>query len=97
MDTVVVRHQTGRSAGARFCHINVPCVVAVGVIPLLAQKVSAPVEVDVAVTAGIGALLDYPLELLPGQPMENDSGEVKPPSTGRLPVRIVRPREIQER
>src|ERR1039457_2662699 len=58
---------------------------------------SAPVEVDVAVTAGIGALLDYPLELLPGQPMENDSGEVKPPSTGRLPVRIVRPREIQER
>jgi len=58
---------------------------------------SAPVEVDVAVTAGIGALLDYPLELLPGQPMENDSGEVKPPSIGRLPVRIVRPREIQER
>ena len=46
---------------------------------------SAPLEVDVAVTAGVGGFLDYPLELLPA-----------PPAIGRLPVRIVRPVWIEE-
>jgi hypothetical protein len=47
---------------------------------------SAPLEVDVGVTAGAGALLDYPLIVLPAP----DSGSTNSPpsSVGRLPVRI---------
>ncbi len=52
---------------------------------------SAPLEVDVGVTAGIAALLDYPLEMLPAV-----STGTSPPPIGRLPVRIVRPVWIEE-
>jgi hypothetical protein len=58
---------------------------------------AAPLEVDVAIMAGSGAILDYPLELLPGLPDEDSSRPIKPPSTERLPVRIVRPVELQLR
>jgi hypothetical protein len=56
-----------------------------------------PLEIDVAIMAGNGASLDYPIQLLPSLSMENNSGEMKPPSTGRLPVRIVRPVEAELR
>ncbi len=52
---------------------------------------SAPLEVNVAATAGISGFLDYPLELLPAP----STGTVLPP-VGRLPVRIVRPVWIEE-
>ena len=58
---------------------------------------AAPLEVDVAVMAGSGASLDYPLQLLPSLSVEDNSGQVTPPSTVRLPVRIVRPVEIELR
>jgi len=58
---------------------------------------AAPLEVDVAVMAGSGVSLDYPLQLLPSLSVEDNSGQVTPPSTGRLPVRIVRPVEIELR
>lgn len=54
---------------------------------------SAPLEVDVAVTAGTGDLLDYPLELLPAS--STGSTATPPASVGRLPVRIVRPLRIE--
>jgi hypothetical protein len=47
---------------------------------------SPPLEVDVAVMAGMAALLDYPLEMLPAA-----TTGTSPPSIGRLPVRTVRP------
>jgi hypothetical protein len=56
-----------------------------------------PLEIDVAIMAGNGASLDYPIQLLPSLSMENNSGEMKPPSTGRLPVRILRPVEAELR
>ena len=55
---------------------------------------AAPLEVDVAIMSGSGAMLDYPLELLPSLSIEDDSREMKPPSTGRLPVRVVRRVEV---
>jgi hypothetical protein len=58
---------------------------------------AAPLEVDVAVMPGSGASLDYPLQLLPSLSVEDNSGQVTPPSTVRLPVRIVRPVEIELR
>jgi hypothetical protein len=58
---------------------------------------AAPLELDVAVMAASGAVLDYPLQLLPGLSIEDNSGETKPPSTGRLPVRVVRPVEGEMR
>jgi hypothetical protein len=56
-----------------------------------------PLEIDVAIMAGSGASLDYPIQLLPSLSMENNSGEMKPPSAGRLPVRILRPIEAEVR
>ena len=58
---------------------------------------AAPLEVNVAIMAGSGAILDYPLELLPGLPVEDTSRQIKLPSTERLPVRIVWPVEIELR
>ena len=52
---------------------------------------SAPLEVDVAVMAGLSSFLDYPLQLLPAPA----TGTALPP-IGRLPVRIVRPVWIEE-
>jgi hypothetical protein len=52
---------------------------------------SAPLEVDVAATAGVSGFLDYPLQLLPGP-----AAGTFPPTVGRLPVRIVRPIWIEE-
>lgn len=57
---------------------------------------SPPVEVDVGVTSGTSARLDYPLEVFPAISGNNAEG-TNPPSIGRLPVRIRRPLEIQER
>jgi len=57
---------------------------------------SAPLEVDVAATTTSGALLDFPLEVLPGLGGSGVSGTKATP-IGRLPVRIVRPVEIGER
>ena len=50
---------------------------------------SAPLEVDVEVTTGTGAVLDYPLQLLPAQGT-NSPGATQP-SIGTLPARTVRP------
>jgi hypothetical protein len=58
---------------------------------------AAPLEVDVAILAGSGASLDYPLVLLPSLSLEDNSGQLKPPSTVRRPVRIVRPIEVERR
>ncbi len=58
---------------------------------------SAPLEVDVGVTAGTGGWLDYPLEVFPAPVSRNNAGGTDPPSMRRLPVRIARPIEIQER
>jgi hypothetical protein len=52
---------------------------------------SAPLEVDVAATAGLSGFLDYPLQLLPAP-----STGTAPPSVGRLPMRIVRPIRIEQ-
>jgi hypothetical protein len=52
---------------------------------------SAPLEVDVAATAGVSGFLDYPLQLLPAP-----STGTAPPSIGKLPVRVVRPIWIEE-
>jgi hypothetical protein len=54
---------------------------------------SAPLEVDVAVTAGTSAFIDYPLELLPAA--SNSPGTPQPPM-GTIPVRTVRPTAIEE-
>ena len=54
---------------------------------------SAALEVDVEVTAGVGAALDYPLELLPAT---NTNSPGTPPLIGTLPPRTVRPIMIQE-
>jgi hypothetical protein len=43
---------------------------------------SAPLEVDVAVTTGTGALLDYPLDLLPAT---SGSPGTPQPSIGTIP------------
>jgi hypothetical protein len=56
----------------------------------------APLEVDVGVTAGASGWLDYPLEVFPA-PVSGNSAGTDPPSMRRLPVRIARPIEIQER
>ena len=56
---------------------------------------SAPLEVDVGVTAGTSAWLDYPLELFPT--LSGSSGRTDPPSVRPLPVGISRPIEIEER
>ena len=62
-----------------------------------AGRFSAPLEVDVGVTAGSSGWLDYPLEVFPAAVSGNNTGGTGPPSTRRLPVRIARPIEIQER
>lgn len=54
---------------------------------------SAPLEVDVAVTAGTGALLDYPLELLPSS--GSGSTGTTAPANGTLPLHTVRPVTIE--
>jgi hypothetical protein len=58
---------------------------------------SAPLEVDVGVTAGISSSLDYPLEVLPAFVAGTYSGGTNPPSIRSLPVRLARPVETQER
>ena len=58
---------------------------------------SAPLEVDVGVTAGANGWLDYPLQVFPALTSGNDAGGADPPSFRRLPVRIARPIEIEER
>jgi|ERR1035441_8442216 hypothetical protein len=62
-----------------------------------AGKFSAPLEVDVGVTAGTSGWLDYPLEVFPAPVSGNDAGGTDPPSIRQLPVRIARTIEIQER
>lgn len=49
---------------------------------------SAPVEVDVSVTAGMSAMLDNPLEVLPAPDSGNGSSRTKLPPFDRRPVRI---------
>jgi hypothetical protein len=51
---------------------------------------SAPLEVDVAVSAGVSGFLDYPLQLLPA-PATGTA-----PPVEKLPVRIVRPISMAE-
>ena len=58
---------------------------------------SAPLEVDVGVTADSSGWLDYLLEVFPALVSGNNTGGSGPLSTRRLPVRIARPVEIQER
>jgi hypothetical protein len=55
---------------------------------------SAPLEVDVAVTAGTTAQLDYPLQLLPAPPGGSGSVGTRPSPIGWLPVWIPRPVEF---
>ena len=50
---------------------------------------SAPLKVDVAVTTGTGALLDYPLELLPGT--SGSQGRPSPRSEQSPCAQSVRP------
>lgn len=54
---------------------------------------SAPLEVDVAVTTGSGALLDYPIELLPAA---GNSPATPQPPNGTIPARNVGPTAIEE-
>ncbi len=54
---------------------------------------STPLEVDVGVTAGISAWLDYPLEVFPA--LSGSAGGIYPPSV--RPVGISRPVGIEER
>ena len=54
---------------------------------------SPPVEVDVAVTAGVSDRLDDPLELLPGL-SDASTGTSSPVS--RIPVHISRPVRIEK-
>ena len=61
-----------------------------------AGKFCAPLKVDVGVTAGTNGWLDYPLEVFPS-PASGNSAGVAPPSMRRVPVRIARPSETQER
>jgi hypothetical protein len=56
---------------------------------------SPPVEVDVAVTAGISSLLDYPLQLLPPFVAGNEFEGAGTLPVGGIPVRV--PVEIQGR
>lgn len=56
---------------------------------------TAPLEVDVGVTAGTSAWLDYPLELLPA--LSRSAGGTYPPSVKPLPVGIMRPVGIEQR
>ncbi len=58
---------------------------------------SAPLEVDVGVTAGASGWLDYPLQVFPALTSGSDAGGTDPPSFRRLPVRISRPIQIEER
>jgi hypothetical protein len=51
---------------------------------------SAPLEVDVAVTAGTTAQLDYPLQLLPAPPGGSGSVVTRPDPIGRSPIWIRR-------
>jgi hypothetical protein len=62
-----------------------------------AGRFSAPLEVDVGVTAGTNGWLDYPLEVFPAPASENSAGGSDPPSMRRLPVRVARPVEIRDR
>ena len=54
---------------------------------------SAPLEVDVAVTTGTSALLDFPLQLLPAT---GGSPGTPQPSIGTIPVRTVLPALIED-
>ncbi len=56
---------------------------------------SAPFEVDVGVTAGIGAWLDYPMEVFPA--LSGSAGGIYPPSVRPLPVGISGPTDLEER
>lgn len=56
---------------------------------------SAPFEVDVGVTAGIGAWLDYPMEVFPA--LSGSAGGIYPPSVRPLPVGISGPSDLEER
>jgi hypothetical protein len=58
---------------------------------------SAPLEVDVGVTAGISSSLDYPLEVLAAFVGGSNPVGTNPPSIRSLPVRLARPVEIQGR
>jgi hypothetical protein len=51
---------------------------------------SPPVEVDVTVTAGIGAWFDYPLQMLPAPIGRNSVDASDPPIRVRLPLRTGR-------
>jgi hypothetical protein len=57
---------------------------------------SPPVEVDVAVSGGISALLDYPLQLLPPFVAGNEFDGTGFVTAGGIPVRSA-PVEIQGR
>jgi hypothetical protein len=54
---------------------------------------TAPLEVDVAITTGTNAFIDYPLELLPA--VSNSPGTPQP-LMGTIPARTVRPTVIEE-
>jgi len=60
-----------------------------------ASGFSAPLEVDVGVTAGTSAWLDYPLEVFPA--FSGSAGGTYPPSVRPLPVGIIRPAGIEQR
>jgi hypothetical protein len=54
---------------------------------------TAPVEVDVTVTAGTSGWLDYPLQVFPAFTSKNNSEGTRTPFMGEAPVRVRRPVE----
>jgi hypothetical protein len=61
-----------------------------------ASGFSAPVEVDVYVTAGVSAALDYPLQVLQAPSKQNSPPQTKAPPQGQHRLRVARaPWEIR--
>jgi hypothetical protein len=54
---------------------------------------TAPVEVDVTVTAGTSGWRDYPLQVFPAFPSKNNSEGTRTPFMGEAPVLVPRPVE----
>jgi hypothetical protein len=54
---------------------------------------TAPVEVDVTVTAGTSGWLDYPLQVFPAFTSKNNSEGTRSPFMGEAPVRVRQPVE----
>jgi hypothetical protein len=48
----------------------------------------APVEIDVSVTAGVSATLDYPLQVLQSQSNENNAPDTKSPPENQHRLRV---------